>query len=228
MSVRLDVYQSAFSDVDANGFIGIQFDAYGEEDSGLETVETHHTHGFRSRPRDPEVDASGAPRFSCNVLVMWEGDESRVLAVLEDPRWIKSLPPEKKGGSTQYGVTKNGAKAVSFAQFDGDTGGWTCYVPEFDGGGSVTGAYVITVDPTQRTIQLIHPEGFSVMLTKDGIVQRADGSTYAELKKGSFTVNAGKIMLRGACYFGASAEAGVPLLPGLASPPSPSVFVSPA
>lgn len=227
MSVRIDLYQAAFSEVDANGFIGIQFDAFGEEDSGVETVETHHPHGFRSRPRDPETDGDGAPRFSCNLLVMWEGDEARILTVLEDPRWIKSLPPEKKGGSTQYGVTKNGAKGVSFSQFDGDTGGYTLYVPEFTGS-DVSGAYCITVDPEQRTIQLIHPEGFAVMLTKDGIVMRGDDSTYTELKKGSFTVNAAKIMLRGACYLGAQAEAGLPLMPALATQPTPSVFFSPS
>jgi hypothetical protein len=76
-------------------------------------------------------------------------------------------------------VTKNGAKRVSFSQFDGDTGGYTLYVPEF-GGGDVTGAYAITVDPTQRTIQLIHPDGFAVMITKDGIIMRGDDSTWLE------------------------------------------------
>jgi hypothetical protein len=218
--IELRLHTVAYSEIDANGFIGIQFDAFGEEKSGLPTSETHHPHGFRSRNRDPEGE------FGSNVLVGWEGEETHALLVLADPRWIKSLPPEKKGGSTQYGVTKNGAKAVSFSQFDGDTGGYTLYVPEF-GGSDVTGAYVITVDPTQRTIQLIHPEGFAVMITKDGIIQRGDDSTYSKMGKGVFEVVAAKIMMRGVCYLGANAEAGIPLLPALATQPTPSVFFSP-
>src|SRR3954471_1001986 len=115
--IELRMHVATYSEVDANGFIGIQFDAFGEEKSGMEAVETQHPFGFRSRPRDPD---SG---FGCTILVGWEGDEAHVLSVLADPRWIKSLPPEKQGGSTRYGVTANGAKGVSFSQFDGETGG---------------------------------------------------------------------------------------------------------
>ncbi len=217
--IELRMHVATYSEVDANGFIGIQFDAFGEEKSGMEAVETQHQFGFRSRPRDPEGE------FGCTILVGWEGDEAHVLSVLSDPRWIKSLPKEKKGGSTRYGVTKNGAKAVSFSQFDGDTGGYTLYVPEFDGSG-VSGAYCITVDPTQRTIQLIHPDGFSVMLTKDGINMRGDDSTWLQLGKGKFEVVAASITMRGICNLGANTIGAMPLMPGPASQPTPSVNFS--
>jgi hypothetical protein len=217
--IELRLHTATYSEIDANGFIGIQFDAFGEQKSGVEAVETHHVAGFRSRPRDPEGD------FGCNVLVGWDGTEPTVLSVLSDPRWIKSLPAEKQGGSTQYGVTKKGATAVSFAQFDGDTGGWTCYVPEFSGS-SVSGAYAVTVDPTQRTIQLIHPDGFAVMLTKDGIQMRGDDSTWFKLGKGVFEVVAASITLRGIVAAGADTATAAPVLPGVATLASPSVYLS--
>jgi len=217
--IELRLHTVTYSEVDANGFIGIQFDNFSEGNKGLEAIETQHQFGFRSRPRDPESD------FGCNVLIGWDGDEAHALQVLADPRWIKSLPAEKKGGSTRYGVTKNGAKAVSFSQFDGETGGYTLYVPEFDDSG-VSGAYCITVDPVQRTIQLIHPDGFAVMLTKDGINMRGDESTWAKMGKGSFEVNAAKIVMRGVCFLGASAETAQPVLAGVATLPSPSVNLS--
>jgi hypothetical protein len=218
--IDLRLHTVTYSEIDANGFIGIQFDSFSENDDGIDAIETQHPHGFRSRPRDPEPD------FGCNVLIGWDGDDAQALVVLSDPRWIKSLPAEKKGGSTQYGVTKNGAKAVSFSQFDGDTGGYTLYVPEFNGG-NVKGAYAVTVDPTKRTIQLIHPDGFAVMITKDGINMRGDASTWLQLGKGQFTVNAAKIVMRGACAFGASTETAQPVLPGMATLASPSVSLSP-
>jgi hypothetical protein len=219
MSIDLRLHTVTYSEVDANGFIGIQFDSFSDSDEGLDTVETHHTFGSRSRPRDPDGG------FGCNVLIGWEGDEAHALAVLADPRWIASLPPEKKGGSTRYGVTANGAKAVSFEQFDGDTGGHTLYVPEFTDG-AVSGAYCITVDPTKRTIQLIHPDGFAVMLTKDGIQMRGDASTWFKLGKGVFEIIAASITLRGICTLGADTIGAMPLMPGVASQPTPSVNFS--
>jgi hypothetical protein len=217
--IDLRLHTATYSELDANGFVGIQFDAFGEEKSGVEAKETKHVFGSRSRPRDPDGE------FGCEILVGWEGNEAVVLSVLADARWIKSLPPEKKGGSTRYGVTANGAKAVSFEQFDGDTGGHTLYVPEFSGG-AVSGAYCITVDPTQRTIQLIHPDGFAVMLTKDGIMMRGDDSTWLKMGKGTFEVNAAKCTLRGVCFFGAATETAAPVLPGVATLGSPSVNLS--
>jgi hypothetical protein len=71
--IELRLHTVAYSEVDANGFIGIQFDAFGEEKSGIPTSETHHPHGFRSRNRDPEGE------FGSNVLVGWEGDEAHAL-----------------------------------------------------------------------------------------------------------------------------------------------------
>ncbi|MEO7032735.1 MAG: hypothetical protein ABI548_02805 [Polyangiaceae bacterium] len=100
------LHQVAYSEVDANGFIGIQFDAFGEEKSGMPTVEAHHPFGFMSRPSDPEVDSNGAPQFGCNVLVGWEGEEAHAW-VMADPRSRLVLPVLQKGETLFYGAAGN-------------------------------------------------------------------------------------------------------------------------
>lgn len=232
MAFDFRLHTVTYSEVDSNGFIGIQFDAFGEEQSGMPTVEVHHPFGFRSRPRDPDAD------FGCNVLVGWEGHQAHAW-LASDPRYTRVLPSDKEGGSTQYGVTKHGDVAVSFSTFDGETGGYTLYVPEFkqvpvtDDSGLpvlqtvVSGAYCVTVDPKTRAIQMIHPDGFAMMLTKDGIQMRGDDSTWLKLGKGVFEVVAAQISLRGIVALGADTSAAVPLLPSLSSQPTPSVFFSP-
>lgn len=100
------LHQVSYSEVDANGFIGIQFDAFGEEKSGMPAVEAHHPFGFMSRPADPLVDANGSPQFGCNVLIGWDGDECHAW-VLADPRSRLVLPTLLKGESIQYGVAGN-------------------------------------------------------------------------------------------------------------------------
>ena len=54
-----------------------------------------------------------------------------------------------------------------------------------------------------------------------------DAGTFMQLKPAEFLLQAPEMMLKGNVYLGAGAETGVPLMAGAASPPSPSVFVSP-
>jgi hypothetical protein len=106
----------------------------------------------------------------------------------------------------------------------------TLYVPhDFDAGGVPQKAHAITIDPSSgnSSISIVHASGAVVTLTDDGISMAVDGSTFATMRPGEFSVAAAKILLKGNVYLGAQAEGGLPLLPGVASPPSPSVFVSP-
>lgn len=124
------LHQVSYSEVDANGFIGIQFDAFGEEKSGMPAVEAHHPFGFMSRPVDPDVDADGAPKFGCNVLVGWDGDEAHAW-VLADPRSRLVLPTLLRGESIQYGAAGNfvrchlDGRVSVFTTDDGTTTGKT-------------------------------------------------------------------------------------------------------
>jgi hypothetical protein len=220
------LHQVTLSENDDNGFIGVQFDAFGEQESGMPTVELHHAFGFRSMARDPDVDSDGEIKQGCQVQIAEDGDE-RHAWLAGDARFIASLPRGTKGGSHQYGVTANGAKGVSFASFDGDTGSYTLYCPEFSGSGAVSGAHMISIDVTNRAIELVHADGFAVMLTKDGIQMRGDDSTWMKLGKGLFEVVAAQIKLRGIVAIGADTSAALPLLPGVATQPTPSVFFSP-
>jgi hypothetical protein len=112
----------------------------------------------------------------------------------------------------------------------------TLYVPyNFDSNGVPQNAHAITIDPTtgNSSISIVHGDGVFLTLTEDagggapGIVWSTDESTFGRMSAGEFVVNAAKITLKGNCYLGAQAEVGLPLLAGPASPPSPSVFVSP-
>jgi hypothetical protein len=111
----------------------------------------------------------------------------------------------------------------------------TWYVPfDPDGSGNPQKAHVISIDPTpgNSSISIAHASGLFLMLTEDsgagpGITWAVDSSTFGRMSAGEFTVNAAKIMLKGNVYVGAAAEAGLPLLAGPASPPCPSLFVSP-
>jgi len=109
------------------------------------------------------------------------------------------------------------------------------YVPyAFDSAGVAQKAHAIIIDPTDgnSSIQLIHGDGVRLTLSEEtgsgpGIVAAIDGSTFLRMAAGELTLQAEKVTLKGNVYLGAAAETGLPLLAGVASPPSPSVFVSP-
>lgn len=112
----------------------------------------------------------------------------------------------------------------------------TLYVPyDFDGAGVPQKAHTIALDPTpgNSSIQLIHGDGVFLNLTEDvgngepGITWSAGDESFGAISGSEITMQAPKIMLKGNVYVGGKAEAGLPLLAGAASPPCPSLFVSP-
>ncbi len=113
----------------------------------------------------------------------------------------------------------------------------TWYVPyEFGSDGVPTKAHAISIDPSDgnQSISIVHGDGVFLTLTADagtgapGIVWAVDAQTFGRIAPGEFTVNAAKITLKGNTYMGRAAEAGVAMLGGPITPPSPSVFVSPS
>lgn len=111
----------------------------------------------------------------------------------------------------------------------------TLYVPyEFNGAGVPQKAHAISIDPTDgnSSISLVHGDGVFFTLTEDagagpGISWAVDASTFGRMTAGEVVIQSEKIMLKGNVYLGASAETGLPLLAGIASPPGPSIFISP-
>lgn len=111
----------------------------------------------------------------------------------------------------------------------------TLYVPyAFDSEGVPQKAHAIIIDPTtgNSSIQLIHGDGVFFQLTENtgngpGIVACVDAETFLRIAPGELTLQAEKILLKGNVYLGRQAELGLPLLAGPASPPGPSIFISP-
>jgi hypothetical protein len=64
------------------------------------------------------------------------------------------------------------------------------------------------------------------MTEADGIVLRGDEKTRLVIKPGKIEATAGSIALSGIVALGANTAAALPLLPGLATQPTPSVFFS--
>jgi hypothetical protein len=114
---------ATYSEYDADGFLGIQIDVYGEEKSGCAPLEVHAPFGFASRPLDP-----GEGGVGCHALWAWEGSHGHVW-LAGDPRITAKLPKLTKGGSIHY-CARGG-----YALFDGETGAYTVHVPA---GASIT------------------------------------------------------------------------------------------
>ena len=153
-----------------------------------------------------------------------------------DMRLNRALQPAEG----QLAFAGYGGAVLSHAMTDDEVGSRkanraTWYVPfDFDGNGVAQKAHTISIDPTPgaSSISLAHADGLFVSMTEDtgngpGIVIAVDGSTFLRMTAGELTLQAAKVMLKGNVYVGRQAEFGLPLLAGPASPPCPSLFVSP-
>ena len=91
-----DLGVATFTAYDDDGFIGVQIDAFGENESGMPPFEALHPYGFASRPDDPEEDGTG-----CAALYFYKGNQARAM-FMHDPRPMELLPNIQKGESFQY------------------------------------------------------------------------------------------------------------------------------
>jgi len=183
--------------------------------------------GFISRPRDPEklqgkeyrAEAIAARTADGLVPLSWR-----------DLRFERYIPNGLPKGSVRM-VGYGGA----FCSLDVRDGAspteniFTCYVPyQFSGTTPSKAHSVIVSSNPDDGISLTHGDGYQVALTSDGILMRtSDGQTFFNMKEGEINLQSAKILLKGNVYAGSQAEVGIPLLAGPASPPCPSLFVSP-
>lgn len=119
--ISFDLGTAVLSQYDADGFLGISIDHYGDS-AGGPPAESHNAFGFLGRPSDPDVDVTTAtPTTGCTVWYYREGKRYGAIA-MSDPR---HLPPQvNKGGSVQYCSV-----AGAYAKFDGSTGAYSVAVP---------------------------------------------------------------------------------------------------
>ena len=203
--MRWDLGVAMLTEYDADGFLGLQHDPYGEQDASTPSAELHHQYGFISRALDPETDSSAQPTANhCSVLRAWEGSRAHTW-LLGDNRITPKLPPLTKGGSVQYGATG------SFWLIDGKTGSQIGYVPYAFVNGIATKSLSVelNVDTSgQESISFIHGEGMALTFTAGGknsvIVKNKSGSVYLEINDDSIVAN-GSLVVQGAMQAGAAA-----------------------
>lgn len=126
--IHFDLGISMLSVYDENGFLGIQYDAEGENDSGVQPYEVHPTNGCLHRPLDPDVDSSGIPSAGATVLIAMEAGRGHIIP-LGDPRVIENLAPQIAKGETvlfnSFGAFYRQLKDGSHAIYTTTTGGGT-------------------------------------------------------------------------------------------------------
>lgn len=96
--LAFDIGCVMLSEYDSDGFLGVQYDAEGENDSGVPPYEVHTPGGLLHRPLDPDVDDQGLPNEgqAANVMFAMEAGKGHAF-VLEDPRVVPNLPLLQKG-----------------------------------------------------------------------------------------------------------------------------------
>lgn len=211
-----------------------------EDDSAGEQATSQSAYqalGVVARPLAPDADGYA------EAAALRTSDGLETIAY-RDLRLNQSLNPTGAGTAPAEGqvmVVGYGGAFLSHRLTDVDTGTkrgnvTTIYVPhDFDADGVPQKAHAIVVDPTpgNSSIHLAHADGAFLALTEDvgtgehGITMAVGDESFCRLSESELVLQAPRIMLKGVVSLGAQAEAGVPLLAGAASPPCPSLFVSP-
>lgn len=210
----------------------------GDDDTGEQAheQETYGALGVVGRPLPPEGDA-----FAEALALRTE--DGLVPYAWRDLRLHRALNPSGTPTTPREGqlmFAGYGGAFLSHSMTDDNTGSKrgnvsVLYCPyDFNADGVAQKAHAIILDPTtgNESISVVHGSGVFFTLSGNtgsgpGIVASVDGSTFLRMSPGELSVSAAKILLKGNVYVGRQAEAGAPLLPGIASPPCMSLFVSP-
>lgn len=153
--------------------------------------------------------------------------DRRILEMITKGQAAGSFPKEGQIVYAGYG-----GSFLSFETTDeGQTGSATLYVPfDRDADGVPQKAHVVTVDPENESIMLVASAGsLALSLSMDpdnGIMMRADDSTWLRLKPGKFEVVAATSSIQGNVALGANTLTAAPVAPALATLASPSVYLS--
>lgn len=120
----------------------------------------------------------------------------------------------------------------SLSPVDGGAGGTVhvLYCPyDFDSSGVARKAHSFTMDPSpgNESMMLVHADGQAIILFEKKVVLKSPNGTSVmtiaedkiDIVTGTLTINAGVVI--------GDATTAVPLLPGILSPPSSKLFVSP-
>lgn len=198
-----------------------------EDDDGeaAQDIEAYGAPGIVWRPRAPEEldgETVGAEAVGLRV------SDDVLPTGWRDLRWNRKFPAPKPGTVAFVGY---GGGFLSFDDVDGGEGTiQVMYCPYAYSGGTPTKAHAITLDPEQESITVVHGEGQSILLQKDGTtrIQSPDGQSFIQIEDGKVTIQSDQIVINGgAVVIGNPLQAIVPLLAGPASPPCPRLFLNP-
>jgi hypothetical protein len=185
--------------------------------------------GILGNPLPPETIRG--TKFACDVVYAKRGD-GMVPIAYKDLRLSKSFPAGLKKGSVAFAGYGGGFYSLDLTS--GNSGSQKAnihvlYCPyEFNGSGVASKCHTIFLDPGQEAIGIIHGDGFAVMLDADnGITLRGGTKTWINVSDGKIEMVADKVTIQGVVGLGGNPSTGVPLLAGPASPPSPSIYISP-
>jgi hypothetical protein len=113
--IRFRLVTAQSSQVNADGFWGVQSDAHGKN-AAVGHFGMQHSFGFIARPVDP--DANGG--LGCLVLEGTEGHSEGFSWLCHDPRYYSKIPPLSQGSACMY----NSAGAFIILDVDKETGIW--------------------------------------------------------------------------------------------------------
>lgn len=180
--------------------------------------------GILSRPLDPQK-ISGKD-YRAEVVAARTADGLIPLA-WRDLRLERYFPNGIPKGTVR--MVGYGGGFATFDMAEQDENIFVLYVPYEFSNGTPAKAHAVIVDPNpDNGITLTHGDGYQVALTSDGILMRtSDAETFFQMKEGIINLVAKKIFAKGTLYVGQAGELGIPLLAGMASPPCPSLFLSP-
>jgi hypothetical protein len=201
IGIRIDVARLTVYDDD--GYLGVQPDGFGEQQSGLADVEVLTPCGVFGRPPAVDLDENGELTFGSYLLTLWEGRTCSHAVALSDPRVQPKLPriPEAGGGGT-HGY--DGA----WAFFNSETHTWTLYQPiEFNSAGTPTKAHLVTIGFDGNgtpIVEIVHANGQSITMLGDAFVLSSkDGGARFELKPGGAITAVGNMQCTGGIAAGA-------------------------
>ncbi len=187
--------------------------------------------GVISNPLPPETIAGldYAAEVVCAVT-----SDGLVPIGWRDLRLEKAFPGGIKQGSTSLAGYGGGFITLDLTAADSGSKKANivvAYCPyQFGGDGTAAKAHSIILDPTpgNESVTITHGDGFQFAIDSEGFkFFTPDSQTWAQFKQGAFFLQADSIMLKGNVAVGSQPEAGLPLLAGAASPPCPSLWVSP-
>ena len=130
---KWDLGVATLSQKDADGFIGVQVDVYGEQQSSAPPFEVFMPPGLYCRPRDPATGPDGLPTLGANVLYAWEGNNGFAFP-MHDPRVVAKLPNTIAQGDTVLYCDRDDGQ-VSIMRLAASDGAFIAYVPAPNGNG---------------------------------------------------------------------------------------------